>query len=163
VTLQPPLSRPSLTRGRHLSRAAAGDAGSVSLLLAVFVLGLFAAVGLVVDGGGRVRAVQHADDVAAEAARAAAQAVSPAVVLGRSTGLDTGGLDSAGAAAAAAARAYLHDAGVQGQVSVSGGRVQVNTSVVYTPVLLSAAGAGPVTVHGRASARLARGLAGEQP
>lgn len=161
MTLQPPLSRPSLTRRRHLSRAGAGDAGSVSLLLAVFVLGLFAAAGLVVDGGGRVRAVQHADDVAAEAARAAAQAVSPAAVQGRSTGLDTGGLDSA--SAAAAARAYLQDAGVQGQVSVSGGRVQVNTSVVYTPVLLSAAGAGPVTVHGRASARLARGLAGEQP
>jgi len=161
VTLQTPLSRPSLTRRGHLGRVGRGDAGSVSLLLAVFVLGLFAAVGLVVDGGGRVRAVQHADDVADEAARAAAQAVSPAVVLGRSTGLDTGGLDSA--SAAAAARAYLHDAGVQGQVSVSGGRVQVNTSVVYTPVLLSVAGAGPVTVHGRASARLARGLAGEQP
>jgi len=136
---------------------AGDDTGSVTLLLVVAVLGLFAAVGLVVDGAGKVRALQRADDVAAEAARAAGQALDPAAaVQGRRGGVEP-------VAAAAAARAYLAAAGVTGTVTVTGGRVRVTTTVVYRPVLLAAAGAAGITVHGTAEARLVSGLTGEQP
>lgn len=60
------------------------------------------------------------------------------------------------ARAAAGARAYLAAAGVQGTVTVAPGgrRVTVTTTGSYTPVLLSAAGIGPMPVTGSATADL---------
>lgn len=130
--------------------------GSVTLLLVVAVLALFAAVGLVVDGAGKIRALQRADDVAAEAARAAGQAVGASAVQGRPGVLDT-------TRAAQAARAYLRAAGVTGDVQVRGATVRVTTTVTFRPVLLGAAGVGPVTLTGSAQARLAQGVDREQP
>ena len=37
------------------------DRGAIALFVVVFTLALLAAVGLVVDGGGKVRALQRAD------------------------------------------------------------------------------------------------------
>ena len=116
-------------RSPRLVGRPAGQDGSVSLFLVVAVLALFIAVGLVVDGGQKLRSTQRADDVASEAARAGVQSVQPAsTVRGQPAQVNP-------EAAISAARHYLSVAGV----------------------------AGTVTVTGRASARLARGVDQEQP
>jgi Flp pilus assembly protein TadG len=133
------------------------DRGSVSLFLVVAVLALFVAVGLVVDGGQKLRATQRADDAAAEAARAAVQSVQPGTtVRGQAPQVDP-------AAAVRAAQAYLSAAGVSGTATAAGDRVQVTTSSSFTPAFLSLIGLGTQTVTGRAEARLARGVDREQP
>jgi|tagenome__1003787_1003787.scaffolds.fasta_scaffold20861075_1 Flp pilus assembly protein TadG len=123
------------------------DRGAIALFFVVFTVALLAAVGLVVDGGGKVRALQRADEAAREAARAGSQMLDvPAAVRGDGVSIDPG-------AAARAARAYLDAAGVDGTVTVEGNAVQVSTSVTYQPVFLGAAGVGPLTVTATASAR----------
>lgn len=152
--------RPCRHRHRHRrlpSGDSSGDSGSVSLLLVVAVLGLLIAFGLVVDGGQKLRSTQRADDAASEAARAAVLSIQPgSTVRGQRPTVDS-------AAARQAAQDYLQDAGVQGSVTVSDGRVQVRTSSRFTPGFLSIIGLGAQTVTGQASARLARGVDQEQP
>jgi len=146
-------------RARHPRplRRPAGQDGSVSLFLVVAVLALFIAVGLVVDGGQKLRSTQRADDVAAEAARAGVQSIQPAnTVRGQPVQVNP-------EAAISAARHYLSAAGVAGTVTVTGGRAQVSTSISFTPAFLSLIGLGTQTVTGRAEARLARGVDQEQP
>lgn len=123
------------------------DRGAITLLVVVFTVALLAAVGLVVDGGGKVRALQRADEAAREAARAGSQMLDiPAAVRGDGVSVDA-------AAAARAARAYLDAAGVEGTVFVRGNAVEVSTSITYRPVFLAVAGVGPLTVTGSATAR----------
>ena len=134
-----------------------GDDGSVSLMLAVMVLALLTAVGLVVDGGQKLRSTQRADDAAAEAARAAVQSVQPGnTVRGLRPRIDN-------AAAVQAAQNYLATAGVAGSVRITGDRVQVSTTTSFTPSFLSLIGLPTQTVTGQADARLARGVEQEQP
>jgi Flp pilus assembly protein TadG len=123
------------------------DRGAITLFVVVFTVALLVAVGLVVDGGGKVRALQRADEAAREAARAGSQMLDvPAAVRGDDVSIDP-------ASAGRAARAYLDAAGVEGTVDVQGDAVQVSTSVTYRPVFLGVAGVGPITVTGSASAR----------
>lgn len=123
------------------------EEGAASLFVIVLVVALIAAIGLVVDGGGKIRALERADEAAREAARAGSQMLDvPAAVRGERVDLDPG-------AAGRAARAYLAAAGVEGTVSVSGPLVTVSTRVVYRPVFLGFVGVGPMTVTGEASAR----------
>jgi Flp pilus assembly protein TadG len=144
------------TEPRWRSRPA-GEDGSVSLLLVVAVFGLFIAVGLVVDGGQKLRSTQRADDAASEAARAAVLSIQPgSTVRGERPRVDQ-------AAARQAAQDYLQRAGVSGSVIVGDGRVQVRTTSSFTPSFLSIIGLGTQTVTGQASARLARGVEQEQP
>lgn len=97
------MSTPTAARRGH-----PGDAGSVTLFLVISVIGLLAMVRLVVDGAGKVRAVQRADALAAEAGRAGGQAIdAPASILGEPPVVDA-------RAAVAAAQAYLARNGIQG-------------------------------------------------
>ena len=147
---------PPLSPHRRVRRPAGQD-GSVSLMLVVAVLALLIAVGLVVDGGQKLRSTQRVDDAAAEAARAAVLSVQPgSTVRGLRPRTDN-------AAAVRAAQEYLSAAGVAGSVQVSAGRVQVATTSTFTPSFLSLIGLGPQTVTGQADARLARGVEQEQP
>jgi Flp pilus assembly protein TadG len=128
------------------------DEGAITLFLAVMMVALFAAVGLVVDAGGRVHALQQAHRAAAEAARAASEQLDPpAVVGGDAPKPDT-------AAAARAARSFLRAAGVAGDVRVSGSTVHVDTHVTYEPVFLSMLGMRTMTLSGDALARPVRGI-----
>jgi hypothetical protein len=123
------------------------DTGSVSLFVVVLAFALLSAVGLVVDGGGKIRALQRADEAAREAARAGSQMLDlPAAVRGERVSVDA-------AVAARAARAYLEAAGVQGTVRVAGGAVIVSTSVTYAPIFLGTVGVRPMTVTATGSAR----------
>lgn len=125
------------------------ERGSVSLLMVVLSLGLLLSVGLVVDGGAKIRAVQQADRVAAEAARAATQQVDTAAVL-RGTGAAL-----SPAAATAAGRAVLEAAGATGTVTPGpGGSVEVTASITRPTIFLGLVGVPEVTGTGRAQARL---------
>ena len=138
-------------------RARRDDRGAITLFVVVFTVALLAAVGLVVDGGGKVRALQRADEAAREAARAGSQMLDvPSAVRGDGVRVDP-------AAAARAARAYLDAAGVDGTVAVQGNAVHVSTSITYQPVFLGVAGVGPLTVTGSASARPVTGDDEEVP
>lgn len=125
--------------------------GSVTLWTVIIVLGLMAVVGLVVDGGAQLRATQKADQLAREAARAAAQQLTPESLLGGKAVT----IDQARARQAASSYIASSDASLAG-VSVTSSRVTVRTSVRFTPVLLSSFGVGSVTVQGEGNAEVAR-------
>ena len=131
----------------------------MTLFAVVAALALLVLVGLVVDGGAKVRAVQRADALAAEAARAGGQAiVLPAAIQGRPPRADP-------AAAVAEANAFLARQGVTGTVAVTdAGRSLDVTVTTSTPtVFLSLIGIGDLAVTGHASATLVRGVSGVLP
>ncbi|MGB7963928.1 MAG: pilus assembly protein TadG-related protein [Propionicimonas sp.] len=125
-----------------------GDDGSISLMLVVLVLALFVCVGLVVDGGAKLRAVQQATQVAGEAARAATQQVDVGQVQ------QSGQVRLDPVAARHAAQAALTEAGVTGTVTVAAGQVRVEASVTRPTVFLGLAGLDQVTGHGSATSDL---------
>jgi len=125
------------------------DRGSVTVLAALAGLAMLLLAGLVVDGGGRLRAAGRADRVAAEAARAAAQAADtrgPALTLDHP-------------AAVAAARRYLTAAGLTGTVTITGPRtVRVTASVRGHDLILGLLGHPGYAITRRASATIAVGV-----
>jgi Flp pilus assembly protein TadG len=126
------------------------DRGAFTPMVVVVAMALFASVGLAVDGGGRMRALERADNVAAEAARAAGQAIDVGkAVSGTADVVDPN-------AAAAAARAYLASADTTGTVSISANQreITVVVKITYNPVMLSLIGLGPWTETGTATAEL---------
>ena len=128
-----------------------GDRGMVTVFTALAGLALLLMVGLVVDGGDRMRAVRRADRVAGEAARAAVEAAD---TRGRTVTLDR-------PVAVAAASAYLRAAGVAGTVTVTGPRtVHVEVSVPGTYLILGLVGSGQYEVTGSADAGLSVGVEG---
>lgn len=128
-----------------MTRRRDNERGSVTLWAVIITTVVLVIMGLVVDGGAQLRAGQRADQVAREAARAAGQAISGDPVLGRPGMVDV-------SRGRQAATQYLSAAGVAGDVSVDGATITVNTSVVFTPVMLSAFGFSSVTVRGSAVA-----------
>lgn len=135
------------------------DRGSVTIFLAITALGLLALAGLVVDGGAKVRAVQRADRVAAEAARAAGQAVDVGQVLqGQAIHVDR-------RAAMAAATGYLRAAHVEGSAAlVDGGTgIAVSTTTTAPTVFLGLLGIARFTVNGTAEVRLVHSTTGVEP
>jgi len=110
----------------------------------------------VADLGGKVHTLQRAQDVARQAARAAAEAAfAPSAIKGDAASVDPGRAVQAG-------QAYLSAAGISGTVSVAGDTVTVQTTTTYTPVILGLAGIGTQTVTGESTARLERALQGVQ-
>jgi hypothetical protein len=114
-------------------------------------LAVLVTLGLIVDGGAKIRAGDRADIAAGEAARAAVIAAGPRPGVG-------GAQDGL---ALTAAKAYLAKAGVQGSAVILGpGRVQVTVQASDT---------GPIsghrfTVNRTAVAQLLIGVEnGEQP
>lgn len=141
-------------------RSRLGDErGSISLFAVVAVVALLVAIGLAVDGGGKIRALQRADALAAQAARAGGQAIArPQAVRGEGILVD-------GPAARAAAEAYLHQADADGTVTlVNGVRLRVEVTTHYTPIFLGIAGlGGQMSTTGSAEVRLVAGIEGEAP
>ena len=135
-------------RGATTGRS--GERGSVTIFIAIAVVGLMAMLGLAVDGGAKVRAAQRADRLAAEAARAAGQAVDATAALGgRAIRVDR-------AAARSAAQRYLAEAGAKGSADISadGRGITVRTEATVPTVFLGLVGVSEFTVSGRAEARL---------
>jgi hypothetical protein len=135
------------------------DRGAVTLFVAIAMVGLLALAGLVVDGGAKVRAVQRADRLAAEAARAAGQAIDLGGVLeGSEVAVDR-------RAALVAAEAYLRASGVAGSVRVlEGGRgIAVTTSASAPTVFLGLIGVPQFTARGSAEVALVHSVRGARP
>lgn len=124
------------------------DDGTISLLLVVLVTALLLCLGLVVDGGAKLAAVQQADQLAAEAARAAAQELDIAgVQAGRVPALLPDRAVTAG-------RAVLEEAGARGAVRVQGTRVEATAEVVRPTVVLGLIGLTDVVGTGSATVEL---------
>jgi ABC-type taurine transport system substrate-binding protein len=132
------------------------DDGSVTLFCTIASVGLLVLLGLIVDGGAKVRALQRADRVAAEAARVAGQAIDiPAAIEGHQPTANP-------AKAAAAGEAYLRANQVTGTVRIldGGRRIRVETVDHAGTVFLGVIGINSLTVHGSAEAMLVRGVTG---
>ncbi|OIV37020.1 hypothetical protein BIV57_13360 [Mangrovactinospora gilvigrisea] len=127
----------------------------MSLLLAVTAIGLFAIIGLAVDGAGKAEAVDRAKSLAQEAARAGAQALDvPDAIADGSVQVDRD-------QAAAAARRYLTSAGVQGTVGIADGGRTLSVAVhdTYHPKLIGMLGIN-WQVSGQGRAELVYGIGG---
>ena len=131
------------------------ERGSATLWAVISLSAALMVMGLVVDGGAQMRAAQRADQVAREAARAAGQAISGDVVVGRTGLIDV-------SEGRRAANAYLAAADVDGTVTVDGTQITVTTRISYTPVVLSAFGIGTRTVTGVADAETVQVFYGEE-
>jgi hypothetical protein len=130
------------------------DEGGLSIMVAATTAAIVVLVGLVVDGGGRMRASAKADALAAEAARAAGQAIDPGrAVPGEAIVVDPG-------AATAAARGYLERAGARGTVRVTenGRAIEVDVTLQYRTVVAGLFGADTLTVRGHARGGLVHGI-----
>ncbi len=130
------------------------DRGGVTVFVAVCVIALIGIIGVAVDGGSKMRAVERADYIAGEAARAGGQAIDPAQAIS-GTAIVAGPQD-----AQAAAHAHLRSAGATGTVSVSGdGRtLTVPVTGSYDTKFLAAVGIGSLTVTGQGAATLLHGV-----
>lgn len=142
---------------RLRARSLGGQAGMVSVFGVIATLALLIAVGLAVDGGMKVRATQQADTYAEEAARAGGQAIdAPAAIQGEPPRLDA-------ARAVRVAEAHLDAAGVAGVARASGpASLTVQVSITRRTVFLGLIGINTVTARGQATARLVRGVRGEE-
>jgi hypothetical protein len=138
-----------IVRARRWIRSG-GDRGAFTPMVVVMAMALFASVALSVDGGGRMRALERADNIAAEAARAAGQAIDLSkAVAGTADVVDP-------TAAASAASAYLRSAHAVGTVSISTDQreITVVVKITYQPVMLDLIDLGPWTETGTATAEL---------
>jgi hypothetical protein len=138
----------------HTNARPSDDRGSATILVAATMLGLLCLVGLVADGGAKVRAIRRADVLAAEAARAGGQAIDlPAVIAGGRPVADP-------TAARRAALTYLAANQATGTATVteSGRRVTVDVTTTSPTLFLGLIGIDRLTVHGHATADLVRGV-----
>lgn len=134
------------------------ESGSVTVFVAITVLGFLVLCGLVADGGAKLRAVQHADRVATEAARAAGQAANKSALAAGHAHIDRH-------AAIAAATTHLGAAGATGSATVSadGRAVDVTVTTTAPTVFLGLVGVPTFTVTGHGRAILVHGVTGGPP
>lgn len=138
------------------------ERGALSIFVAICATALLMLSGLVIDGGGRLIAIEQADAVADEAARAGGQQIDRAALLqGKGIRLDP-------QAAQQAADAYLA-ASTVGNSRVTGTSVAtdrtitVTVNATYRTTMLGLFGFGDIPVEGHGSARLVPGVTGPDP
>lgn len=143
-----------MTLDRLGGRGRFDDRGGVTVFVAVCVIAMIGIIGVAIDGGSKMRAVQRADFIAGEAARAGGQAIDPAqAISGEAVVVDPQD-------AAAAARSYLSSVGATGTVSVSadGKTLTVSVNGAYDTKFLSVVGIGSLAVTGQGKATLLYGV-----
>lgn len=133
------------------------DSGRVSVFVAIALAAVLLIAGLVVDGVGRLRTQQLADNMAAEAARTGGQSIDRAAAVGG--GAKVVDIDDA----IAAAQAYVDGFALPDNVTATrtvepvpgdGTRLRVVVTLNYEPVMLTFLGADAGTVTGEATAVL---------
>ncbi|SEM83928.1 pilus assembly protein TadG-related protein [Streptacidiphilus jiangxiensis] len=128
------------------------EEGGLSIFVAISVMALLALLGLIVDGGGKLKASERADAIAQEAARAGGEQIDAGKAIpGNGIVVDP-------QAAHNAAVHYLERAGFHGTAKIyptDGGRVLV---VDLTSTYTSIWGLGNMPVHGHATAALVYGV-----
>jgi Flp pilus assembly protein TadG len=125
----------------------------VSVYLAVWAVAMMAMAGLVIDGGAAIAARARAADLAEQAARAAADALSPASLRGPRPA----DLQVDPAAARTAAGRVLALGGATGEVTISGHVVSVIAHVPRKATVLTAVGVNDLTGSATATATVLHG------
>ena len=121
--------------------------GSASIWAILVTAGAFTVLlGLVVDGGRAIDARIEASRIAAQAARAGADSLSPASVRDGNDIINVEG-------AIVRARGYLSSAGLSGSVSVTDRTVTVTVSGSSSNQILSVIGIGSFPIDQSATAR----------
>ncbi|WP_341718426.1 hypothetical protein QQG74_01050 [Micromonospora sp. FIMYZ51] len=134
-----------------------GEAGRVSVFLAVALFGVLAIIGMAFDGAGQLRTLQRAENLAAEAARTGGQAID------RATAIEGGPKRINQPQARRAVARYLSAAGASGHnvsFPVVDGEtlIQVRVTITYQRAVLGLFGfSHTVTVSGEATARALTG------
>jgi Flp pilus assembly protein TadG len=123
------------------------ESGSISLYFAIITIAALAMAGLVIDGGAALATRERAADLATQAARAGASALTPTSLRGLPTALQV----NPGAARRAADQ-VLTDGGATGAVTVSGATVTVTAHLARHTVILSAVGLNDISQSATASA-----------
>lgn len=118
---------------------------ALSVFVAVSVLGLLLMCGLVVDGGAQAEAARRAQNAAAQAARAA---------LDTTTTARLAGAEPEAGKAVAVARQVLAAHGVEGEITLRAGQVEVTTTARIETVFLSLIGINTLRARGSATAEL---------
>jgi D-arabinose 1-dehydrogenase-like Zn-dependent alcohol dehydrogenase len=129
------------TRRRIDWRSDTGS-GGMSLMMLVCSVALLMILGLVVDGGAKARALDHAGAIASDAARAAAATYRPGDVA-----IDPAVADQA-------AQDYLTAAGATGSVTVTGLDVSATATLKQATVFLPLVGIDAFTVTGAGQAQV---------
>ncbi len=141
-----------------MRRSWRSEDGFIGPAMAMFMVVLVIVMGLAIDLGGQMRAMQRADDVAREAGRQGAQAVDvTAAMTGQAQAVDP-------IHAQAVAQEYLASAGVQGSVTILGGgtSLDVTTSTSYRPLILGIIGISQMEASGHARVQLVRVVNGQE-
>lgn len=112
------------------------DRGSLMLVVIPLVTALLLFAGLVLDGGAALAAREQAANIAREAARAGAEALTPVSL--RTSDPDDLAVDPA--AAQQAAHAVIADAGLTGTVAVHGSTVTATVTASHPTAMLSVIG-----------------------
>ncbi len=129
--------------------------GSISVFVTVIAVAMMLVAGLVLDGGRLLSARRQADDIAANAARAGAQAIDE-------TSLRSGTAVIDAVAGPQAVAAYLAATPATGTTRVSGDTVTVHVQLGVRMLLLGLAGVPDTTVTASRQARAVQGVtAGE--
>lgn len=138
---------------RDVEATAHDDEGALSLFLAVVITAAFIMGGIVVDAGGALASRERAADVAGQAARAGANALTGGSLRDAGEGLQVGSAGAATAAQKVITLADPHDPGtVTGTVTVNGGTVTVTVTVTASTHLLGLIGVSSLSQSASASA-----------
>lgn len=121
------------------------ETGAATIFVVLWAVALLAVAGLVIDGGYALAAHRKAMNVAEQAARTGADALSTGA-------LRDGDVRVASARAAGAAQSYLAQVGSSGRVRVNGGEVTVTVTDSSDTTILSAVGIGSLPVKASATA-----------
>lgn len=143
-----------MTRLLRRLRHEEGDRGSISPAVAIIATTLLLMVSLVYDGATKLRASADATSIASESARAGAQELTGAAIIGQPSPV-------AASRGAAAAHSYLSQVGASGTVSISGTTVTVTVSKTWSPKFTGLFTSETVT--GSASVSSIRTIGGVEP
>jgi hypothetical protein len=129
------------------------DHGRVSLFLAAALAGVLIIIGLAYDGAGRLRTMQRAQNLAAEAARTGGQSIDlAAAIAGETPSIDEGQAQTAVGNYLAA----VPDVGEwQATVAADGQTITVRVDIAYDTAMLDLFGFDDtIPVRGLATAQL---------
>jgi hypothetical protein len=122
-----------------------GEGGGIAFLMLGAAVALLMVLGLVLDGSAKAHALDRANQLAYEAARAGLQTVNPSI-----SGVDA-------VAVNAAVDKYLAAHGVSGTAAIADQQVVVEVTITEPTKMLSMVGIDSMTVTGHGTANLVYG------